>query len=514
MTEKSRDVVSQLAKMRRLGRRAIHRVRKSSSDEPSTPVPGAILEVSRRRDPDRNLETTPPEDENIDLQCIWAVEFYTPAHVDTLLDSFRKLGWDKGGALGPRDNPVDWVQANRLHFYGGSWLNLHRYTVPLPENVEAASVTCYAVTPSLTCIVVCFKFEKDYRSRLDKALRVYRQTYARPSEDGRSCGIYEPGLQKSDDVLRIRSEAANLAANWFCSNLPGVFSSGLIEGELPVCEFVTLRKAEPFPKDIQAEDKTTRSYLRILGLDFSSSVWRSTDNPGLKFASHLRGRSLGDDRQHHSVLAARENDIDGDYLENWGGLENICSYVNERVIFLIGRWAILALLDGYNRILNSARDSFTINFEKQPTRRTIPALRKTLRNAPHSVDISAITADLISSIQRPSMLFYGMEDFEPCHDQMNQNSFSKSTCLVIGKRAVQLQKMDQSLRDLLNQYGSLMAATESIRMQELVIKMTWGIIFLAVVSLVISMASLIISIDIGDAISVLVAWLRSLDLIW
>ena len=51
----------------------------------------SMLEMYRESDPVENLETSLPEDERIDMRCLWAVEFYTPSHVDKLLDSLRKL---------------------------------------------------------------------------------------------------------------------------------------------------------------------------------------------------------------------------------------------------------------------------------------------------------------------------------------------------------------------------------------------------------------------------------------
>ena len=42
------------------------------------------LEFHKERDPKENCETSPPDDEAVGLHCAWAVEFYTPAHMDNL----------------------------------------------------------------------------------------------------------------------------------------------------------------------------------------------------------------------------------------------------------------------------------------------------------------------------------------------------------------------------------------------------------------------------------------------
>ena len=228
--------------------------RRSRNDDDAS-----MLEMHRESDPVENLETSPPEDERIHMRCLWAVEFYTPSHVDKLLDSLRKLGWDQEDIPG-RDSPASWVISTRLVSQrGGSWLNLgiirpvndtrpwpsRDRTAPLPMHVHYALGGLHSLTPSLTCIVMCFVFEESFQSRLDEVLRRDRQTFTKPVRRGRQ--IFGPEAQKSEEVRSVRHECVSLAANWFKENLPGVFSSGLLGEQLPTYELVTLHGTEPFP---------------------------------------------------------------------------------------------------------------------------------------------------------------------------------------------------------------------------------------------------------------------------
>ena len=52
-----------------------------------------ILRHYKERDPKENQDSTPPDHEFVDLICLWAVEFYTPAHTDDLVDNLKRLGW-------------------------------------------------------------------------------------------------------------------------------------------------------------------------------------------------------------------------------------------------------------------------------------------------------------------------------------------------------------------------------------------------------------------------------------
>ena len=78
----------------------------------------------RNEDSKQNADTTPPEDEFIDLSCAWAVEFYTPAHIDSLVSAFSRLGWDHEDGGNLSNDPAAWLKDLRQRQHGGAWLNL------------------------------------------------------------------------------------------------------------------------------------------------------------------------------------------------------------------------------------------------------------------------------------------------------------------------------------------------------------------------------------------------------
>ena len=196
-----------------------------------------IAQYGQKHDPKANADTTPPEDELINLHCLWAVEYYTPAHMDSLVNSFRKLGWESGHQdFGARD-PVDWLNGLTRQFRGGGWMNLGylipkesdlflvgpKHTVPLPTVVKYAKAGIYSITPSLICMVVCLVFEENFSKAFDKALRTDRRTYKTPIPSGER--IHFPQFQKTDHISCIRKKMSTIAAEWFSKNLPGLFSS-------------------------------------------------------------------------------------------------------------------------------------------------------------------------------------------------------------------------------------------------------------------------------------------------
>ena len=455
------------------------------------PTDARRLDIYRLRDPKENEQTAPPVDELIDLSCVWVVEFYAPAHVDALLTNLKRLGWDGNDRDFVMDDPMAWISRSRQHPLGGGWLNLgvihsetdgvpvsfHRRTAPLPPHVQHATGRIYSPTSSLICIVMGFAFEGDYCAQFDKALRKDRKTYTRPLLHGHR--IYGPENQKVDQIHQIRDEMIGLATDWFQEHLPGLFSSGLLEGELPTCEFVTLRKAEPFAP---GEDCGPSSYLSVLDLYFDWDVWRSVNNTGLKFK--VPTLSTRDRHRYHAILAVRESDLDESMLEMRGGRESQCLYINEIINGLLSRWAILPLLEGYNQHLSAIRDSATLRPNRRLNR--IKTLKSLIDHVSYTVDIAAITTELIPYASNCSLFSRDVETFEPCNDRDYKAGATliKGIGFTIGERATWLQKTEQSLRDHLAQYGSLIGAMENIHLQKRLKLLTWIIIFMTLVLLV------------------------------
>ena len=469
--------------------------------------PAFMLDHYRRNDPTRNAETTPPEDEHVDLRCMWAVEFYTPSHVDKLVDSLKKLGWDQNELPG-RESPASWVRITRQHSEGGSWLDLGTIrsgdderpwprrdrTGPLPMYVRYAGGGIYSLTPSLTCIVIRFVFEDNFRCRLDATLRRQRQTFTRPvSRSGRE--ILDPERQKTDEVRQLRQECASLAAGWFRENLPGVFSSGLLEDQLPTCELVTLHKAEPFP-DRERGEYTPSGYLRVLDLEFSPSVWRSKDTPSLKFSLEL----LGQNPEYHSIFVLRDNEIESSkLLEAYGGLPGLATYLDITYREMIGKVAIRPLLDGYSRRLNELRDTVTAKIRRPSRRRPSHTLQVLVDNVAYDVDIATVATDLIASTEEPSSFYRDLSRFEPCYDWVSRSSFAEVFRPAVNTHATRLKQAAQSLRDHLTQFGSLIAATEDVRTQN---RILWLTVIVAALAAVTFFSS--------DAGSALIGWLQGI----
>lgn len=435
-----------------------------------------MLASFRRGDVEKNAQTEPPEDEVIDLRCVWALEFYTPSHIEKLLAGFASLGWDEGSEKGSNEDIVQWVRRLRESSRGGGWLNLgliqrpgtkgllgHHRTAPLPADVEYAIGAVYGLTSSITCIAMGFVLTEECSRRFDQALRREYQTYS--MRRGRSYRIHDPFHQKGAEIRTIRSAIRAASASWFRTYLPGLFSSGILDGELPTCELVTLRKAQPFPKNVQGAANSDE-YLRLLDMDRDVDVWESEQMQGLRFVwPMLRDR----ENRFHAIMATNEGDIDQEKLRTYGGPGRLpyVIYVDAHVNGLLSRWSLLAVLSGFERHLNVTRDSATL----RPDGRQKPAgvLKSLSALISQSGDISAASSDLSHFAKLGDSFAHEVATFKPCNPRLYRDQSTELGEILrqtIVERSSWVHNADRSVRDLMIQYGSIVGAWENIRLQK------------------------------------------------
>ena len=380
-----------------------------------------LLQVYRERDEEHNKETTPPDNEVIDLGCIWAVEFYTPSHMDALLTNIRRIGWDEEGFRGLKEIK-EWADRSREHPMGGGWENLgtisssgtndstfrkvHHNALP-PPHVSEISGRLFSVTSSLACIIMMFRLQEESATGFDTALRTDRETYC-TEFSSHSRAIHDPRVQKIDHVRQIRDEMRSTVTQWFSMNLPGLFSAGLLEGEMPTCEFVSLRETEPCPNI----DQSAPDFLGLLGLRSGIDAWSSVHLPGLKFSPSSWDLSVP---QYYSIFAIKEDDLSDDQLNeamNWSGREARILYVNNLVMDgPLWLWALLRMLEGYGKRLGALRESSMLRLEA--SHNSVEVLNELAQHVSFGVDINVVTSDLQNFPQPKPSYFFRYPSFVP-----------------------------------------------------------------------------------------------------
>lgn len=471
------------------------------------PYPGTkeILSWHLEKDEEENAKTEPPSDELIDLRCIWAVEFYTPSQVTQLLHSFEALGWDKEDPIITRLSPTDWIRRFRETPQSGGLFNLgpiHRRddrrffhsgrTAQIPPHVDYALAAMYGLTSSITCIVICFILNDESSRLFDETLRRKYKTVLEPIATG-GHRVLDPRWKKKAAIQAIRAEMRESAANWFRTQLPGLFTRNIIEDEFPTCEFVTLRKTQPFPKQDE-RDNEAKAWLSLLDMDNDWDAWVADAPPGLKFAWPL----LRDEKNRfHAVIAAREDAFLNEDLRAYGGdnRNSYVLYVDSCVSRLLSCWALLCALSGFERRLNNLRDSST--FKPAQLEKPLPLLRELIGHVSQSVDIATVSTELKHFAGQNLFFDRDIGIYRPSNPSFyHDKDITLSSVLRenIEERSIRLEILDRSIRDLLIQYGGVIGTHENINLQKRMSNLTRAMLILTIIVTGLTMVSVYISI--------------------
>ena len=459
------------------------------------------LEEVRAMDPQRNAETTPPDGEYVDLCCIWAIEFYTPGQMDSLRQNLLNFESETLRSMHTSWDTRSNLQEMLRSPMGGGWVDLGIWTpkdssmrpwiqhreVNLPEGVAYAQGKVLAVSPSIIAVVVCFVFDETFSNQLDLALRQDRQTYGVHYPGG--IRYHDPANQKAESIYRIREAMSHRAAAWFETNIPGVFSSGVLAGPIPTCELVTLRLGDPFPEPRKYDFRESQ-YLFALGFAYDTDAWLDTAVPALKFGDNIRSEA---GPLHHSAIAINEQrwldaNIEGYGQDPRGALLNYTSHFMPEVVCM---WALWALVRGYNERVNMVRNSSDFRIADRKNAQMI--WQRFQSHITDLSDVEAVSSDLLDESFPPWNIGHIVRQFKPCREFPNTENPDLRTRLVyaITNRAKWLRSAEQSLMTQLTSLGSTVAAYENVRLQKTVARLTWVIVILTILTVPTSIKTLL-----------------------
>ena len=454
-------------------------LRRANHLDSAVEVPEEVLAFASQSESEGNVASTPREDEHIGVRCLWAVEYYSASHIDGMLENLRRLGWLGERSMFEAEDPASWLSKSRRDGLGG-WKTLgylvsqrtvadlpgEKRTARLPAGVDYAHLTLGLLTPSLVTVVVCFTFNDERSGVLEDALRTDRQTCTKKTPRGWE--YYQPGSQKVIHLRQIRHDLVRLATEWFSENLPGVFSSAPLDRDVPTCELLTFRKADPIPYQHE-EDDIVRMYLMMLGVYWDTNTWVMANQTGVKFSLP---HSVFYGPPNHCVLTASESEIDNGNPHHYGDQQTMQT--------VLCAWGILALLGGYEHRMRKVRDSVS-SASRQPKDIT-DALDEMV--ASDSIDIMAIITE-IASAPRGLRLFGPMTRIESRRSELARvESLNEMFRDAIRNGAINLKEIERATNDRLTQFGSLVGVRENVRLQRKIATLTWVLVVIGAASVV------------------------------
>jgi hypothetical protein len=277
----------------------------------------------RSMDKEENEKGHLPDGEHIEVHCLWVVECYPPSKVGGLIAGLRELGLDQARFGMEQGGAVEWVIKSRGSGFAGGWRNLGFFTRPrtpmfgadrvlteLPAFAEFASGSLYALSPSLTGLVVRFVLTDALGHEIDGALNRNYRTEIRSA--GASAITYDgPDQQRRSSVDDCLRDARGQGAAWVRKHVPGFFAAET-GGDHPTCTFLTTEILRPFAEE-KPHDWGT--YAGVLGLDRDHEAWDLQSYPGLSI--HVPERDIAD---RHWLIAGRRGTFFNDDMQGaYGG---------------------------------------------------------------------------------------------------------------------------------------------------------------------------------------------------
>jgi hypothetical protein len=445
------------------------------------------------RDAENNAESTPSKTEHIEVAALWAFEMYTPSTIKNLERGFRDLGWGELDSLAMPD-PISWLQTSRGGQSGGyGWRNLgyvrrpgedgghfasESLRGPLPDFAEYANAKLYSLTPSITCLAICFVLKAEERMRIENAIRQTYSTYIKKT--GKKRTISQPEDQKIRQITSIRSGWRETAAAWLSIHVPGLLSRNLTGCDLPICEFTLLEGVEPFSKT----EGRVNTLLGLADLWHATYVFDAQAHPGLIVALDIFRR---DPRLRlHSVLVATKASLralnpSSSKLEEPGWFLKFAADNYEAALM---RWACSSLLDYLERKTGLLRD---VGRTLVASRRRTRVLDKLQQEMADSIDTATLCPELDSFTATKD----GWFDHEvaslllrPLGSVESRTSFSEFLAYETRSRANRLRVTDGAVKEFLAQQSALLSAYENIRLQRRLYVLAFIAVLAAIISII------------------------------
>jgi hypothetical protein len=433
--------------------------------------------------------TIPPEGERLTFHAVWAVEVYTPAHVDRLFERLESLGF--GPQRESREAGIrEQIERIRSTPRGGTWMNLgfivppgspgfmfDRIDLPLPEGVRCARPALHALTSSVTVLVVQFVLNDDAATAFD-ALS-YETDFKPQARRRRNGFLVSPSDQVKQTKLReLRADVRSRCANWLADQLPGAFASGLGGSPMPTAELVTTEIAVPF-----ARTDDHRSYIDWAGFGFDPFHWQSDEWP------HWR---LTFDRDEDFIVVAarsieaysdeRFKDYVADDDLRWAVAYRAHDYL-ERDLAL---WGASRLLLAFHARLSTIRDHGVRQRRFESASRRLRTVRdEFLRDA---LDARVVAAELERYADEKRSFEWNACDWKPSEDLEGREDerFLENLRFRVSENAAALTAAEARLRDGLHIDSSVIGARATVRL-------TWWVLVVAAATLAVAVVALLVA---------------------
>lgn len=450
----------------------------------------------QQRDIEQSEKSKLPPNEEVRLRCLWVLEAYPPSGFSELRSAFEKFGWAEQLPFDSNANITVQISRARRRLAGGGWSNLGiilpddsrstigwRRVAELPDGVRHIRGTALFPTPTMTLLCWHFVFDEKSAASLEEPLRADFTTEYEPLPGG-AARVYSPPSRRSHVVGSIRQEMYRDCYKFVEKHFPGVFANGLLDGEFPTCELLTLKNVIPY--EARPERDT---YLSVLGLWNPYDVWISDKLSGL----FLEAPWTGELDFASLFLVGRLQDILADEKLGSYGRNHAEAVVNwlSCLDFSLGAWALWVLVNAYHRRISELRDEVASQrLAVMPLAELEELCQRifysTADAVPFSRDLEKFTADHWAFRE-----VFEFQRLKPLSDSGETRGFFDWIRQDLAEKAVDLRDRDQQLRAALSSASELVrarsnqqVASDMLRAQRWALVLTWALLALTAALLI------------------------------
>jgi hypothetical protein len=460
-------------------------------------------------DPKRLAESSPPENESIEIHCAWVTEAFTPSNIEGLIESLKQLGWDNpASSSGGTANLVDWVQQRQRLGDGSSWIN-GGMIVPktndfdlipgsrnakLPSGVKYARLSMHHITSCLTLVTIQFVFDSSVSRSLNESLTASYRTYVRYSrarfriKRASFIGVVD---QKKLSLKNKLNKIHTSLHSWFNENMPGYFANSKVTA-LPTTDLIT---SVVYKQPKEGAFHSVDEYISAL-FSHSFELWKQTDD------NRLELRWFHEDK--------------GTFVALFGNLEELKSLVNsgeegstefllndfhDRFNITMGLWATHYLLISLEKQLSIIRDrALSRESGTGKAMRNLNFIRHQFSSI--SLDTQAVCSDLASVIVSKGARFYeGMDFIESSQNKADAPSLLDLMRQQDSMRIERLIKLERYVNQAIISSGSITSAITNLRVQR---NIFWLTLFVGALTLI-----SVLEIDLSSLFKQLMDFVRS-----
>lgn len=457
---------------------------------------GDEREYFRTQDREDNAQTSLEDGVEVKLAAFEVSEIFGPNEINSLYEALERLGWDRDRTFS-RDSNIAWLRKQRLYGSEGTLPlgYVHRtkdakkyvgvrYTADFPLQFASMLVDISQVTPSVTCLTVCFVLNDVASLGYEAAINTPQKTTRYPKRGSRSYTIKQVVHMKEDSVERVRNEYRRLGISWVKDNLPGFFSARCEESHFPTAEFIDLKGFTPFDKN-ESKGRDWKHWARFLNIDNFHDSWVSSSIPALRFSLEPR---RGDKLPNHMIVGLRWDALTDENKKHYSeeSLGSRTYFARERLGGITSKYVLSCYLSEVIREIKEVRQALGSDIVRKGSSSGMQRISTHFHN---SIGNTAIAREVLVLSKNDASFRWNASGFNLQSFHENEDSpFDISSGLksVLSRLSSSLIDEDRDTREFLSQISSAIGAKESVsaqRRMELV----------AVIALIVSVCSLLVS---------------------